>query len=89
MEFKLWLEKSTEFEILKKNKKPLDSEEKEQAMKAGAVWHFSNKPSCAIFQTKDSKGQKFYFSNTHRTYSKSKTLKGAIRDFKTIVEPSS
>lgn len=89
MEFKLWLEKSTEFQVLKKNKKPLDAQEKEEAMKAGAVWHFSDSPTCAIFQTKNSKGEKFYFSNTHRAYAKDKTLKGAIRSFKNIVEPSS
>lgn len=85
MEFKLWLEAS-EFQTLKKNKKPLEGKEKEMAIKAGACW---NSGSSAIFKTKDSKGNTYYFSNTHRAYAKDKTLKAAINSFLKVVEPSS
>ena len=89
LNFKLWIEAS-EGELLKKNRKPLEDEEKSKAMKAGCVWHFGNldKPTCAIYKSKDSKGKDCYYSGTHRTYSKDFNLDKAIDSWKKIVRPS-
>lgn len=91
MNFKLWLERKSEFEILKSNKSSLDGEEKERAIKAGCVWHFGNlnKPTYAIWKTKDTSGNVWYVSNTHQAYDKSKTLSQAITNWHKKIEPSS
>ena len=91
MKFSQWLaeEKRSEFQVLKQNKTPLDGEERDEAMKAGCVWHFTDTPSCAIYKSKDTAGKTWYASNTHRTYAKSPTLKQAIAQFFKVVKPSS
>jgi hypothetical protein len=71
---------------LKDQKIPLEPEERETAMKAGAVWHFShnNSPSCAIWKAKTKSGKILYGCNTHRAMAVKPTLKGAIKAFKFI-----
>jgi lipopolysaccharide biosynthesis glycosyltransferase len=80
----------SDFNYLKDHKIKLDDEEREQAMKAGCVWHFSNhdKPCCAIWKAKQKDGKIVYGSNTHRAWRKAPTLKGAINDFKFIKSTS-
>lgn len=75
--------KKSSFEVLRDNKIPLEPEEREKAMKAGACWHPSNhdKPTCAIWKSKDSKGNVKYCCHTHRAYQAKSTLDGAIKAF--------
>ena len=79
-------EKKTEIKTLKDNKIKMDDDERQEAIKAKCVWHPVNhdKPVCAIWKSKDSKGKTWYCSNTHRAYAKSPTLKGAIKKFPSI-----
>lgn len=78
-------ESGPRFSTLKKNKVDLEPEERDQAMKAGAVWHFSHlkKPSCAIWKSVVN-GKTWYTCNTHRAYQARPTLKGAIKAFKWV-----
>ena len=71
---------------LKKNKKPLTSDERDAVMKAGAVWHHGpmGEETPAIWKSVDSKGNVTYVTNTHRAYASAPTLKGAIAKFKFI-----
>lgn len=71
---------------LKKGKIALDPEEREEAMKHGAVWHFNGdkNPTCAIWKTKTKAGKILYGCNTHRAMAVKPTLKGAINAFKFI-----
>jgi hypothetical protein len=73
---------SPQFSTLKKHKVKLTPEEREQAMKAGAVWHNGSggEPSCAIWKAVVN-GKTWYGCNTHRTVQVKATLKGAIRAF--------
>ena len=74
--------KGPKFDTLKKNKKPLTPEEREEVMKAGAVWHHGpdGKASPAIW--KSVVGGKTWFScHTHRCYQVRPTLKSAIKAF--------
>lgn len=79
-------EKKSEFETLKDNKLPMTPEERKVAMEADAVWHAVNGPVCAIWKSQNAKGEMHYCSNTHRAYSKSPTLKGAIAKFHSFVK---
>jgi hypothetical protein len=83
------LEGGPEFETLKKNKVKLEPEEREAAMKAGAVWHPGNhdKPTCAIWKA-IVRGKTYYGCNTHRCFQAKSTLKAAIKAFHDVVEPS-
>lgn len=78
------------FKKLKERKVPLTPEEREKAMKAGAVWHPSNhsKPVCAIWKSKKANGDVVYGCNTHRVFQVADTLDGAIKKFHDVVEPS-
>jgi len=82
MRFTQFLE-SYNIKSLKKNKIPLTKEERKEAMDRGAVWH--NEPNgeatCAIWKSKDSKGNFVYGCNTHRAGAIKPTLKGAINAF--------
>jgi hypothetical protein len=70
------------FDTLKKNKKPLTPEEREQVMKAGAVWHHGQggTESAAIWKSVVN-GKTWYSCHTHRCYQVRPTLKGAISAF--------
>lgn len=69
-------------DTLKKGKIKLEPEEREQAIKAGAVWHPGNRdePVCAIWKSVV-RGKTWYGCNTHRCYQAKPTLKGAIAAF--------
>jgi hypothetical protein len=75
-----------EFKKIKENKIPLTDEERNEAMKAKAVWNFTDSPSCAIWKSKDSKGKIIYGSNTHRCYQVSNSLQGAIKKYHDVVK---
>jgi hypothetical protein len=74
---------------LKAHKVALTDEERDEAMKAGAVWHFNgpDKPCCAIWKAVV-RGKTYYGSNTHRCFQAHSTLKAAIRSYHDVVEPS-
>lgn len=86
-----FIERKSEFAILKGNRASLEGEEKEKAMKSGCVWHFGpgGTESCAIYKSKDTSGKVWYVSNTHRMYAKSKTLDQAIEKWHKEIKPSS
>ena len=73
------------FPTLKKAKELLKGEEREQAMKAGAVWNMGNsdKPSCAIWKA-NVNGKTWYVCHTHRCFQSRPTLKGAIKAFEFV-----
>jgi hypothetical protein len=84
---KLLLEaRKSHFKVLKDNKVPLTKEERDEVMRAGAVWHPSNhdKPVCAIWKSRRPNGSFVYGCNTHRAMQVKPTLKGAINAFKFI-----
>jgi len=74
-----------EMATIKKHKVKLEPEEREQAMKAGAVWHHSpdGSPTCAIWKAVVN-GKTWYGCNTHRCYQAKPTLRGAISAFKFV-----
>jgi hypothetical protein len=76
---------SPEMKTLKKNKVKLSDEERDQAMKAGAVWHHgpNGEETCGI-QKSTVKGKDWYWCATHRAYQCKPTLKGAIKAFEFI-----
>lgn len=80
-------EKKSEFEVLKQNKTKLSDEERDQVMKAGAVWHnhFNRDGEVtatpAVWKSCDSKGNTKYVCNTHRAYQVRDTLSAAIKSF--------
>ena len=76
---------SPKMETLKENKVKLSDEEREQVMRAGAVWHHgpNGEETPAIWKAKV-KGKDWYCCNTHRAYEAKPTLKGAIKAFEFI-----
>lgn len=82
---KFLAERKSEQDILKKNRTPLDPEEREKVMKAGAVWHNhpdpKKNPIPAVWKSKNSKGDVKYCCNTHRAIQIKDTLKGAIKSY--------
>ena len=67
---------------LKKNKKPLSDEEREEVMSRGAVWHHgpNGEETPAVWKSVD--GDKCsYVCNTHRAMQVKDTLKGAINAY--------
>lgn len=83
-----FLHEAQEFDSLKKKKIPLTDEEREEAIKAGAVWHHGpgGAKSCAIWKSKRSNGDVVYVTNTHRVYQTSPILKGTIKLFHEVVK---
>lgn len=77
-----------EISDVKKRKIPLTPEEREKAMKAGAVWHHGpgGKESCAIWKSKKANGEIIYGCNTHRLWQYASTLDGAIKKFHDVVK---
>ncbi len=72
----------SELAKLKKAKKKLTDEERDEVMKAKAVWHHgpNGEETFAIWKA-ELNGKTYYCSNTHRAWSKSTTLKDAIKKF--------
>ena len=82
------IKESFDFKTLKKRKVALEPEERDEAMKAKAVWHPGNhdKPVCAIWKSKKANGEVVYGCNTHRVFQVAPTLKGAIEKFHSVVK---
>lgn len=76
------LTESPRQETLKKNKKPLTDEERNEVMKRGAVWHHgpNGAETPAIWKAVVN-GKTWYCCNTHRAIQIKPTLKGAIKAF--------
>jgi hypothetical protein len=83
---KYLIEESKEWDNLKKNKKPLEPDEREKVMKAGAVWHHGpdGAESPAVWKSFNSKGEVRYICNTHRACAIKRTLEDAIKSYKFI-----
>lgn len=84
---KLLVESGPEIRTLKDAKKQLEGAEKAAALEAGCVWHFTDKPTCAIYKS-EIRGVTWYWSTTHRCYQADRTLKAAIKAWHEVVEPS-
>jgi len=83
------LAESVQIKTLKDHQKPLSEPERQQVMKAKAVWHMGKDggPSPAVKKSVV-RGRTYFWSATHRCYQSASTLKQAIRDFHKVVEPS-
>ena len=79
-----------EFKTLKKGRKSLTSEERDQVMQSKAVWHFGNNgnPSPAVWKSEVG-GKTWYVTNTHRAYNVTPTLKGTIKRFHDFIKGTS
>ncbi len=76
------LNESPEIATLKKNQIKLDPEEREQVMKAGAVWHMGKDGAASPAVRKAVvDGTTWYWCATHRAGQVKPTLKGAIKAF--------
>lgn len=88
--FKEYLLEGNEYENLKKNKVPLTDKEREECLKAKAVWHNHPNPKYnpipAVWKSVNSKGKSTYVVNTHRAWNKASTLKGAINRYHTFIK---
>lgn len=75
-----------DYKKLKERKVPLTPEEREKAMKAGAVWHHgpNGEKTCAIWKSSDASGNQVYGCNTHRCMQVKPSLEGAINAFKFV-----
>ena len=83
-------ESGPHFDTLEKSKVKLTDSEREQTIKAKAIWHHgpAGKPSPAIKKAVI-RGRTYYYCNTHRCYQSAPTIAGAIKKFFDVVEPSS
>ncbi len=86
--FKEYLIEASDFEQLKKNKKPLTPEEREKCLKQKAVWHHgpNGAPSPAVWKSVNKKGKTTYVTSTHRAYNTATTLKGAIGKYHSFIK---
>lgn len=85
-------EAKNEFENLKKNKVPLTPEEREQCLKAKAVWHHGpgGAESSAVWKSKDKKtGKITYITHTHRAWNKAATLQACINKYHNFIKGTS
>jgi hypothetical protein len=75
------------FDTLKKGKVDLSPEERDQVMKAKAVWHHGPKgeETPAVWKSIVN-GIKWFTTNTHRAYQTRPTLKGGIEIFHDFIK---
>jgi hypothetical protein len=82
------LESGPKFKTLESNTIDLTDQEREKAMKAGAVWNFNpDKPACAIKKAKIG-SRIYYYCATHRCFQSASTLDKAIELYNDVVKPS-
>ncbi len=86
--FREFLIEVSEYAALKKNKKPLTPEEREEVMAAKAVWHHGpgGKPSPAVWKSINKNGKATYITNTHRVWNQASTVKGAIKRYHDFIK---
>lgn len=79
-------ERTVDFAVLRKHRTDLSDDERAKVLKAGAVWHMSNRPDHPVSAVwKAAVGDKtYYVVNTHRAYKTAETLDGAIAHFPAI-----
>ena len=89
----LLTEKKSEFQNLKKNKVPLEPEERAECFKQKCTWNFhfgrngKRQKTPAVWKSKHPKtGKMTYVTNTHRAYNKAPTLKGAISRYHKFIK---
>ena len=84
----LLCEGSSEFETLKKNKKPLTDDEYAAVMKGKAVWHHgpNGEETPAVWKSVDKNGKTTYVTHTHRAYNTASSVKGAIKRYHDFIK---
>ena len=89
MILKTILESGPKFKTLESNTIELDDSEREKAMKAGAVWNFSDNrgKTCAIKKAKIG-SRTYYYCATHRCFQSADTLDKIIKLYHDVVKPS-
>ena len=84
------LMEGSEFDSLKKNKKPLTDEERKECLDKKATWNNhpdpSKNPISAVWKSVDKNGKATYITNTHRAWNKADTLKGAIGKYHSFIK---
>ena len=86
--FKKVAKKKSHFKVLKENKVPLTEEERTRAHARKAVWHMSNrdKPTSAVWKSRNRNGTFTYVTNTHRAFNTAPTLDGAISRYHKFIK---
>ena len=79
--------RKSHFAILKENKTPLTPEERDEVMKAKAVWHLgpNGEESPAVWKSVLN-GKTTYVTNTHRAFNTAPTLKGGIERYHKFIK---
>ena len=85
--FREFLIEGSEYDTLKKNKKPLTSEEREECMSGKATWHHgpNGEESPAVWKSVNDK-KTTYVTNTHRAWQKASSMKGAIKKYHDFIK---
>jgi hypothetical protein len=75
------------WDVLKKTKKPLTDEERDEVMRREATWHHGPKgaPSPAVWKSVVGDNT-WYITNTHRAYNVRPTLRGAISRYHKFIK---
>lgn len=81
------LKGSPKWPVFKRNRVPLEPEERALVMKRKAVWRFSpkNVPTSAVSKSVVD-GKTWYETHTHRAMDMAPTLKGAIRRYHDFIK---
>ncbi len=79
---------STNFQLLKANKKPLTMLERAKVMAADATWHHgpNGEPTPAVWKSVDKTGKVTYVTHTHRAFNTAPTLRGAITRYHRFIK---
>ena len=85
-------EAKNEYDTLKKHKKPLSDEERDECMDREAIWHHgpNGAPSPAVWKSVCPKsGKTTFITNTHRAWNTATTMKGAIKRYHDFIKSTS